>query len=330
MMQKAIILEAPGGPEQLRWVDRSVPEPKEREILIQHDAIGLNFIDIYQRSGLYALPAYPAILGLEGAGKVVAKGSGVTHFEIGDRVAYGTGPLGAYAQYRTLPAERAIRLPDAVSNEIAAAATLKGLTAFFLLRRTFMVNEYHTILVYAAAGGVGLYLCQWARLLGATVIGTVGSEEKAEIAAAYGCDYVIQHQRENIAERVKEITRGRGVNAVYDAVGQATFQSSLDSLMKRGIFISYGQASGPVPPVEAQELQKRGSLFFTRPSLMDYMSDPREYQQGVTELYQHLTSGKLEVRVGQSYYLSDAAHAHRDLEKGATLGATILLPDQAK
>lgn len=326
-MPKAMILAQPGGPEQLQWKDIPMPIPGPGEVRVRHIAVGLNFIDVYHRSGFYKLPQYPAIIGQEAAGMVDAVGPDCVALQPGDRVAYGLGPPGAYAQYRTIAEMKLVKLPDAIAPEVAASILLKGMTAHFLVRHTFIVDPSHTILVHAAAGGVGLLLCQWAKLLGARVIGTVGSEAKAELAAANGCDHPILYKKEDVAARVRELTDGRGVNAVYDAVGKDTFQISLDCLMKLGIFISYGQSSGPVPPIEASELQRRGSLFFTRPSLMDYKADPAEYHATAQDLFEALATQKLRVNVGQSYYLSDAAHAHRDLEAGATIGSTILIVD---
>jgi NADPH2:quinone reductase len=325
-MSKAIVLQSPGGPENLKWQEVSVGEPKAGEVLIRQKAIGLNYIDIYHRTGFYKLPSYPAILGMEGAGVVEKLGPDCTHLQVGDRVAYGVGPIGGYAQLRIIPEIKLVKLPDAIKDEIAAASMLKGLTAHFLLRRTFIVNNYHTILVHAAAGGVGLLLCQWAKSLGARVIGTVGSPEKAALAHANGCDFPILYKSENILERVRQITEGRMVHAVYDAIGKDTYKTSLDCLMRFGIFISYGQASGPLPPIDSQDLASRGSLFFTRPSLMHYKEDPHEYALSSAELFEMIRLGHLKVNVGQSYYLSDAASAHRDLETGKTSGTTILLP----
>jgi len=324
-MPKAIVLTEPGGPEKLVWKEIPMPEPGKGELLIRQKAVGLNFIDIYHRTGFYKLPSYPAIIGMEGVGIVEKTGPECQYFKIGDRVAYGVGPIGAYAELRPIPELKVVKLPDVIATEIAAASMLKGLTAHFLLRRTFMVAENHTILVHAAAGGVGLLLCQWAKQLGAKVIGTVGSEEKAALAKENGCDFPILYKKENVVSRVKEITNGQGVHAVYDSVGKDTYTISLDCLMKFGIFISYGQASGPLPLIDSQELMRRGSLFFTRPTLMDYKADHQEYLMGCAELFDLIIKGGIKVNVGQSYYLSDAASAHRDLEAGKTKGSTILV-----
>lgn len=324
-MHKAIILEQPGGPENLQWKDRPTPEPQQGEVLLRQNVVGLNFIDVYHRTGFYALPSYPAVIGMEGVGVVEKLGPGVEGIAVGDRMGYGVGPIGAYAQMRTIPAVKLVKLPDAVASEIAAAAMLKGLTAHFLTRRTFIVGPNHTVLIHAAAGGVGLFLGQLCKLLGARVIGTVGSEEKAKLASANGCDFTILYKKEDVVQRVKEITGGQGVNAVYDAVGKDTYTISLDCLMRFGIMVSYGQASGPLPPIDALDLSRRGSLFFTRPSLMHYKEDAEEYRVSMTELFELLARGMLKANVGQSYYLSDVASAHRDLEAGKTTGSTILL-----
>ena len=324
-MPKALLLESPGGPENFKWRDVAMPEPAAGDVLLRQSCVGLNFIDIYHRTGFYALPAYPAVLGMEAVGIIEKLGPGVSGLAIGDRVGYGMGPTGAYAQYRTIAATRVVKLPDTLASEIAAASMLKGLTAHFLLRRTFSANSNHTILVHAAAGGVGMFLCQFAKYLGARVIGTVGSEAKAELARSNGCDEVILYRQQDVAKRVREVTNGQGVNTVYDAVGKDTYAVSLDCLMRFGLFVSYGQASGPLPPIDSQELSRRGSLFFTRPSLTHYMDDPEVYSATMGEVFQCLTQGILRVTVGQSYYLSDAASAHRDLEAGKTTGSTILI-----
>jgi NADPH2:quinone reductase len=323
-MPKAIVLEHPGGPENLKWKEVEVAEPAAGEALLRQSVAGLNFIDIYHRTGFYKLP-YPAIIGMEGVGVVEKIGPGVEDVKVGDRVGYGVGPVGAYAELRTIPAEKVVKLPDTVASEIAAASMLKGMTAHFLTRRTFVVSEQHTILVHAAAGGVGLFICQIAKLLGARVIGTAGSEEKAALASTNGCEFPILHKKEDVVKRVMEITEGKGVHAVYDAVGKDTYITSLDCLMRFGILVSYGQASGPVPPIDPLELSRRGSLFFTRPSLMHYKEDIQEYRTSLAEIFEMLGRGLLKANVGQSYYLLDAGSAHRDLEAGKTAGSTILV-----
>jgi NADPH2:quinone reductase len=324
-MHKAIILEQPGPPQNLKWRDVPDPEPGNGEVLLRQTVMGLNFIDIYYRTGFYTLPSYPAVLGMEAVGIVEKLGPGCLELKVGDRVGYGVGPIGAYALYRTLPEAKAVKIPDTVASEIAAAVMFKGITAHYLLRRTFIVAPNHTILVHAAAGGVGLLLCQLAKFLGVRVIGTVGSEEKAALAKANGCDFPILYKQEDVVKRVKEITNGQGVHAVYDSVGKDTYTISLDCLMRFGIFISYGQASGPLPLIDSQDLSKRGSLFFTRPSLMHYKEDTQEYRASMGEIFEALTQGILKANVGQSYYLSDVASAHRDMEAGKTIGSTILV-----
>ncbi len=327
MSNKAIVCEAPGGPEQLKWREVPMPVPDEGEILIRQKAVGLNFIDVYHRTGLYKLPAYPAILGQEGSGIVEGVGQGVSQFNVGDRIAYCSGPVGAYAQYRSIPARNVAKLPDSLSFELAAAAMLKGLTAHYLTRRTFMVAQGHTVLVHAAAGGVGLLLCQFAKYLGARVIGAAGSEEKVALALKHGCDEVILYQAQNVPERVRELTQGKGVNCVYDSVGKDTFMASLDCLMPMGILVSYGQSSGKVLPFDIGLLAQKGSLFLTRPSLQHYILDPTLFALSCAELFELVGRGLLKINIGQSYYLSDAASAHRDLEARKTTGSSILLVD---
>ena len=324
MSAKAIVIDQPGGPEVLQWKEVAIPEPGEGEVLIRQIAAGLNYIDVYHRSGLYGLKDFPATIGVEGAGVIEKVGPNCQFgFREGERVCYAGGPVGAYAQYRTLPENRLIKIPDNMSKELAAGVMVKGLTAHYLLKRTFFVDKHATILVHAAAGGVGLILCQWAKLLGATVIGTVGSAEKAELAKENGCDYPLLYQSDDVVAKVKDITDGRGCNVVYDSVGRATYRQSLDSLMPFGMFVSYGQASGPVPPVELNELQKRGSLFMTRPSLDHYIRDHTEYMLASATLLELISEGKLKINVRQSYYLKDAKRAHEELEARKTTGATI-------
>lgn len=322
----AIRIHQPGSPDVLKWEKIPVPEPASGEVLIQHKAVGVNYIDTYHRSGLYKIPAFPAILGLEGCGVVKKCGPGCEYFRVGDRVAYAGGPLGAYAQWRVIPEKFLVKVPEEISNEIAAAVMVKGLTAHYLLRRTFLVGKGVSILVHAAAGGVGLLLCQWAKHLGASVIGTVGSAEKAALAKQNGCDHPILYTKEDVAKRVREITGGKGVNVVYDSVGRDTFMNSLDCLMKCGLMVCYGQASGPILPFEVSLLARKGSLFLTRPNLFDYMEDQAEYIAAAASLFELVAKGILKVHVKQSYYLSDAVSAHRDLEARKTQGSIILLP----
>lgn len=313
-----------GGPEVLRWEDEKLPEPGPREARVRHTAIGLNYIDTYHRSGLYPL-RLPSRLGTEAAGVVEALGAEVGEIAIGDRVAY-AGALGAYADANTLPADRLVRIPDGVTDEVAAASLLKGLTACYLLTRTFHVLPEHTLLVHAAAGGVGLILCQWAKSIGATVIGTAGSAEKASLARDNGADYTILYREEDVVARVREITGGRGVDVAYDAVGKDTFQISLDSLAPLGMFVSYGNASGNAPAVQPHDLQSRGSLFFTRPTLATYTADSRDLRDMAERLFGMISNGSVSIHVNQHYPLSELRQAHRDLEGRLTTGSTVLVP----
>ncbi|MFM0694173.1 quinone oxidoreductase [Paraburkholderia graminis] len=324
-MVKAIRFDQTGGPEVMKWVDVEVGDPGPGEIRIRQTAVGLNYIDVYFRTGLYPLPL-PGGLGMEAAGEVIALGSDVSDLKTGDRVAYVARPPGAYAQERVLPAAQAIKLPDAVSDEQAASVMLQGLTAQYLLRRTYRVKAGDTVLIQAAAGGVGLLVCQWAKALGATVIGTVGSDEKAEIARAHGCDHAIVYTRENFTKRVREITNGAGVPVVYDSIGKDTFAGSLDCLAPLGMFVSFGNASGPLPPIDSSEFAGRGSLFFTRPTLFTYMGKRSDYEAMAAELFDVLVSGKVKTNINQRYALADVGQAHAELEARKTTGSTILLP----
>lgn len=324
-MPFAIRFHQTGGPEVLRWEEFAVSEPAPGEARVRHEAVGLNFIDTYHRSGLYPLPL-PSGLGLEGAGVVEAVGAGVTDLQAGDRVAYAGGPVGAYSEIRCLPADRLLRLPDSLSFQTGAAMMLQGLTAAYLLRRTYRVQPGDTVLIHAAAGGVGLIVCQWAKALGATVIGTVSSEAKAELAKRHGCDYVIFYGREDVARRVREITGGEGVAVVYDGVGKDTFMASLDSLRVRGMMVSFGNASGPAPAFDPLLLSQKGSLFITRPVLMHYTARRDELLALADELFDVVVTGRVRIEVNQTYALADAATAHRDLEARKTTGSTILLP----
>ena len=324
-MVKAIRFDKTGGPEVMKWVDVEVGEPAAGEVRVRHHAVGLNYIDVYFRNGLYPLPL-PGGLGMEGAGEITAVGEGVAGFKPGDRVAYAARPPGAYAQERVMPAAQIVKLPDAISYEEAASVMLQGLTAQYLLRRTYRVKPGDTILIQAAAGGVGLLVCQWAKALGATVIGTVGSDAKAEIAQQHGCDYPIVYTRENFTKRVREITNGAGVPVVYDSIGKDTFTASLDCLAPLGLFVTFGNSSGPLPPIDSSELAGRGSLFFTRPTLFTYTSKRSDLETMAAELFDVLVSGKVKTSVNQRYALSDVAKAHEDLEARRTTGSTILLP----
>lgn len=322
---RAVRLDRAGGPEVLEIKTVPVPEPGPREVRVRHHAIGLNFIDIYQRDGLYPL-TYPTGLGLEATGVVEAVGNGVTRFAVGDRVAYANGPPGAYAEAHVVAEARAVRLPDDIGFETAAAAMLKGMTAEYLVRRVFHVKQGDAILVHAAAGGVGLILCQWARSICATVIGTVGSEAKAELAKAHGCDHVILYEREDVAARVREITGGEGVAVVYDSVGAATLDASLNSLRRRGMFVTYGNASGPVPPLEPLRLSRGGSLFMTRPTLFDYVATPEELDASAQALFDVIRSGAVKIEIGQTFPLNHVRQAHAALAGRTTVGSTLLIP----
>lgn len=324
-MPKAIRIHRTGGPDVLSWDEVEVPTPGPGEATVRQAAVGLNFIDVYHRTGLYPLPL-PSGIGLEGAGVVEAVGPDVSEVAVGDRVAYAGVPIGAYAEVRNIPAHRLLKLPDAVAFNTGAAMMLQGLTAAYLLRRTYAVQPGDAVLVHAAAGGVGLVACQWARAIGALVIGTVGSDAKAEIARAHGCHHVINYSRENFAEQVRAITGGAGVNVVYDGVGKDTFTGSLDCLRPMGMMVSYGNASGPVPPIDLLQLSQRGSLFITRPSLMHYTAKRDDLVALGTELFAQVVAGTVRIEVNQTYALSDASQAHRDLEGRKTTGSTILIP----
>lgn len=323
-MPHAIRFEKTGGPEVLQWMEVSPGETADNEALIRQHACGLNFIDIYHRTGLYPVPL-PSGIGLEGAGVVEAVGKDVSHLKPGDRVAYAGGPLGGYAQTRRIPADRLVKLPDAIDFKTAAAMMLQGLTAAYLLRRTYRVQAGDAVLVHAAAGGVGLLACQWAKALGATVIGTVSSDAKAELARAHGCDHVILYTSENFTQRVREITGGAGVAVVYDGVGKDTFMGSLDSLRPLGMMVSFGNASGPTGPIDPLLLSQKGSLFLTRPTLMHYTARRADLEALAAELFEVVTAGKVKVEVNQTYALKDAAQAQIDLEARRTTGSTVLL-----
>ncbi|OFZ99791.1 MAG: quinone oxidoreductase [Betaproteobacteria bacterium RIFCSPLOWO2_02_FULL_62_17] len=324
-MSKAIRIYEPGDIDAMRWEEFAVGEPGRGEARVLHKAVGLNFVDVYQRSGLYKVPL-PSGLGSEGAGVVDAVGQGVTLVKPGDRVAYYGGPLGSYSEVRNMPAERLILLPDAISFETGAAMMLKGLTVRSLLRAVHAVQPGDTILWHAAAGGVGLIACQWAKALGVTVIGTVGSETKAALAKAHGCEHVINYARENFVERVKEITGGKGVPVVYDSVGKDTFLGSLDCLKPRGLMVSFGNASGAVPPFDLALLVQRGSLYLTRPSAAHYVAQRPDLEVAAKELIDMVSSGKVKIDINQRYPLKDAGQAHLDLVARKTTGSTILIP----
>jgi NADPH2:quinone reductase len=324
-MPYAIRFHRTGGPEVLQWEDVEVGEPGPGEARLRHHAVGLNFIDVYHRSGLYPVPL-PSGLGTEAAGVVEAVGADVTDLAPGDRVAYATSPLGAYAEARLMPADRLVKLPTAIGFEQAAAMMLQGLTAQYLLRRTYPVKPGDTILIHAAAGGVGLIVCQWAKALGATVIGTVGSDAKAAVARAHGCDHAIVYTREDFPARVRELTGGEGVAVVYDSIGRDTFLGSLDCLRPLGMMVSFGSASGPVAPFEPALLAQKGSLFLTRPTLFTYAARRADLSAMAAELFDVVASGKVDIAVNQRYPLREAARAHADLEARRTTGSTVLIP----
>jgi NADPH2:quinone reductase len=324
-MVKAIRMSRTGGPEVMEYVAVDVPPPGPGEATVRHEAIGLNFIDVYFRSGLYPQPL-PNGLGQEGAGVVEAVGEGVSGVKVGDRVAYAGRPNGAYAQVRNVPANILLTLPDSIAFDTAAAMMLQGMTVQYLLNRTAQLKAGDTILFHAAAGGVGLIACQWARAMGVNLIATVGSEEKAALALAHGAAHVINYNRENFTARVKEITEGRGVSVVYDSIGKDTFTGSLDCLSPLGLMVSFGSASGPVPPFSLSELAARGSLFITRPTLFTYVDQRADLESCAQSLFDMVASGQVRIDIKQRYNLADVAQAHRDLEGRKTTGSTILLP----
>jgi NADPH2:quinone reductase len=323
-MTHAIRVHDYGGPDVLKWEEVKVGEPSPGEVKIKQTAIGLNFIDIYLRTGLYPQPSFPFIPGMEGAGIVTAVGEGVRDLKAGRRVAY-AGPVGAYAEERLIAADRVVKIPNGVSDETAAAIMLKGMTAQYLLRRTYKVERDTTLLFHAAAGGVGLIACQWAHALGATVIGTVGSAGKALIARAHGCDHVINIREEDLVAKVKDYTKGKGVDVVYDSIGKETFPASLDCLKPLGTWVSFGQSSGPVPEFKITLLSQKGSLFATRPSLNDYTRSRKDLVATANDLFEVIGACKVKIAVNQTYPLVDAARAHHDLESRLTTGSTVLL-----
>jgi NADPH2:quinone reductase len=324
-MARAIRIHQTGGPDVLQWEDVEVGEPGEGQARVRHTAIGVNFIDTYHRSGLYSLPL-PSGIGSEGAGVVEKVGPGVTVVQPGDRVAYAGGPPGSYSEVRLMPAERLVKIPEGISDQQAAAMMLKGMTVQYLIRRTYKVQSGDTVLFHAAAGGVGLIACQWLKVLGATVIGTVGSDEKAQLARAHGCDHPIVYTREDFAKRVRELTAGRGVPVVYDSVGRSTFAGSLDCLQPLGLMVSFGNASGPVPPFEVSVLTQKGSLYLTRPTLATYTASRADLEATAKDLFDVVLSGKVKIEVRHTYALKDARQAHRDLEARKSTGSIVLLP----
>ncbi|ANG97352.1 quinone oxidoreductase [Brucella pseudogrignonensis] len=324
-MINAIRVHQTGGPDVLQYEQIEIGEPGAGEAKVRHEAIGLNFIDVYFRTGLYKAAQMPFTPGNEGAGIVVAVGSGVENLKVGDQVAYAATP-GSYAEERILPADRLVKVPDSIELKTAAAMMLKGMTAQYLLRQTFVVKPGHTILFHAAAGGVGLIAGQWAKHLGATVIGTAGSEEKIALAKAHGYDHVINYRTENFVERVKELTGGEGVNVVYDSVGRDTYMGSLDVLKPLGMFACFGQSSGVIPPFDLNLLAQKGSLFATRPTLFNYVAKRAELEKTANELFNVVASGAVKIEINQTYALKDVRKAHEDLEARKTTGASILLP----
>jgi len=324
-MSKVIVIEEFGGPEVLQCQDVDVGSPGEGEALVRHTAVGLNFIDTYQRTGLYPLEL-PIGLGLEAAGEVISVGTGVNDVRPGDRVAYTSMPTGAYAEQRVYPANKLVKLPAGIDDQIAAAAMLKGLTAWYLLHRSYVVKPGDSVLLYAAAGGVGLIATQWAKHLGVNVIGVVSTPEKAELAKLHGCAAIVLADAADFVEQVKAASGGKGVAAVYDSVGKDTFMQSLDCLQPHGTMVSFGNASGPVEPFSVMELGKRGSLFLTRPAVFDFISTPQDLRAAAAELFAVLESGAVKIKIGQTWPLAEVAEAHRALESRQTMGSTVLLP----
>ncbi len=325
-MTQAVRFHKTGGPENLLWDTVEVGDPGPGEVRLRHTAIGLNFIDTYHRTGLYPVPTMPCVPGLEGVGIVEAVGDGVSGFTAGDRVGYPAGPVGAYCESRLIPADKIVPVPNGVSDEDAAALLLKACTVEFLVERLFAVKSGDTVLFHAAAGGVGTLACQWLSALGATVIGTVGSDEKAETAQANGCTHTINYSEEDFQTRVMEITDGCGVPVVYDSVGKATFMKSLDCLKPRGMMVTFGNATGPVDPVPPGLLAQKGSLFLTRPTLMHYVAERQELEHATSRVFDMIAGGNLKANIGQRFALKEAAAAHLALENRATQGQTILLP----
>lgn len=323
-MVHAIRIHQHGGPEVMKWEEIEVGEPGEGQVRIKHRAVGLNYIDTYHRSGLYKI-SLPAVIGTEGAGEVTAVGPGVTEFKVGDRVAYAS-PMGAYAEERLIPAERLVKVPDSIDDQTAAAMMLQGMTVRYLLKETFKVGPGTTMLLHAAAGGIGLIACQWAKHLGATIIGTAGSPEKCKLALDHGCTHVINYQTEDFVARTKEITNGQGVDVVYDSVGKDTFPGSLDCLKPRGLWVSFGNASGPVPPFDILMLSAKGSLYATRPTLATYTAKREDLVASANDLFDVVSRGIVKIKVNQTYPLKEAVQAHLDLEGRKTTGSTILLP----
>ena len=325
MITNAIRVNKQGGPEEMRWEEVALPEMQKDDVLIKHTAIGLNYIDTYHRSGLYPMPV-PLTLGIEGAGIIIEAGENVKDLNVGDRVAYASPPTGSYAEAKVMPADRLVKIPDNISDEIAAAIMLKGMTVEYLVRRTYNVKAGQTVLFHAAAGGVGLIACQWLKAIGAKVIGTVGSEEKAALAKANGCEHTILYREENFVDKVKEITNGEGVPVVYDGIGKDTALKSLDCLSPLGMLVVFGNSSGNAPPIETGLLAAKGSLFLTRPTLMTYNAKREDLVESAQQLFNMVGSGKVNISINARYDLKDAAQAHKDLESRKTTGSTLLMP----
>ncbi len=328
-MSRAIRVHAHGGPEVLKWEEVQVGEPGPGQVKVKQHAAGVNFLDVYHRTGLYPQPAFPFTPGSEGAGQVIAVGEGVTDLAVGDRIAY-AGVIGSYAEERLLPADRMVKLPADISYETAAAMMLKGMTVRYLIRQTYPVEKGTTVLWHAAAGGVGLIACQWLNYLGATIIATVGSDEKAKLAKENGATHTINYRTEDFVARVKEITGGRGVDVVYDSVGKDTFPKSLDALKTRGMWVSFGNASGPVPPFEMGILAQKGCLYATRPTLNPHIATRQALLENANELMDMVRLGRVKIQVGKTYAMSEAEQAHRDLESRGTTGSIVLLADYAE
>jgi NADPH2:quinone reductase len=325
MKAHAIRFSQTGGPDVLSYEEVDVGDPGDGQVLLRQTAVGVNFIDTYHRGGLYPLPL-PSALGQEGCGVIEKLGKGVKGFKVGDRVAYASAPIGSYSTWRLMPAARVVKVPKEIDDKTAGKMMLQGMTAEYLLHRTYKVKKGDTILVHAAAGGMGLILCQWAKALGASVIGTASTDEKAELAKKHGCKYPIVYSREDFVARVKEITKGKGVPVVYDGVGKDTWPKSLDCLALRGLMVSFGSASGPLPPILSTDLQSRGSLFFTRPTMGHYTATRPDLELSAGRVMSAIKTGKLKIRINQTYPLKDAAQAHRDLESRKTTGSILLLP----
>ena len=325
MITNAIRVHKQGGPEEMKWEEVALPEIQKGDVLIKHTAIGLNYIDTYHRSGLYTMPV-PLTLGIEGAGVIEETGESVKDLKVGDRVAYASPPTGSYAERKVMPADRLVKIPDDISDEVAAAIMLKGMTVEYLVRRTYNVKAGQAVLFHAAAGGVGLIACQWLKAIGATVIGTVGSDEKAALAKENGCDHAILYREEDFVAKVKEITNGEGVPVVYDGIGKDTAIQGLDCLSPLGMMVIFGNASGNAPPIDTGLLAAKGSLFLTRPTLMTYNAKRADLVESAQQLFNMVGSGKINISINARYALKDAAQAHKDLESRKTTGSTLLIP----